>query len=125
MSSGPAGPTARDPFWILLILLPPLLLLPNLGDSLLWQDEAETALLGRAVAIHGIPRAHDGRQVITDQPGVDVNEDGVWIWSSWRQHYLVAASFRPLGEATTSARLPFVPAAGRDVRQRWMSQQPP
>jgi 4-amino-4-deoxy-L-arabinose transferase-like glycosyltransferase len=98
----------RDPFWIVLILLPPLLLLPNLGDRFLWQDEAETALLARSVAEHGYPLAHDGRRTISDQPGApDVDEAGVWIWTPWLQLYPVAASFFLFGESETTARLPF------------------
>jgi len=98
----------RDPFWIVLILLAPLLLLPNLGDRFLWQDEAETALLARSVVQHGYPLAHDGQRTISDQPGSpDVNDDGVWIWTPWLQLYPVAASFALFGESAMAARLPF------------------
>ena len=98
----------RDPFWIVLILLAPLLLFPNLGNRFLWQDEAETALLARSVAQHGYPLAHDGRRTISDQPGSpDVDDAGVWIWTPWLQLYPTAASFALLGESSTAARLPF------------------
>ena len=90
----------RDPFWIVLILLAPLLLFPNLGNRFLWQDEAETALLARSVVQHGYPLAHDGQRTISDQPGSpDVNDAGVWIWTPWLQLYPVAASFALLGES--------------------------
>ncbi len=106
----------RDPFWIVLILLTPLLLFPNLGNQFLWQDEAETALLARSVALHGYPLAHDGRRTITDQPGSpDVNDAGVWIWTPWLQLYPVAASFALLGESARAARLPFVLAGWASV----------
>ena len=105
---GGRGAGSRDPFWIVLILLPPLLLFPNLGNRFLWQDEAETALLARSVVEHGYPLAHDGRRTISDQPGSpDVNEAGVWIWTPWLQLYPTAASFLLLGESSTTARLPF------------------
>ena len=65
----------RDPFWILLLALPPLLIFPNLGASILWQDEAQTALLGRSVLVHGLPRAEDQGRLIGDQlDGSDVSE---------------------------------------------------
>ncbi|MEN8184408.1 MAG: glycosyltransferase family 39 protein, partial [Myxococcota bacterium] len=97
-----------DRFWLLLLILPPLLILPNLGNTFLWQDEAETALLGRSVARHGLPVAHDGRRTISDQPGApDVSEDGLWIWTPWLQHYAVAGSFALFGESNATARLPF------------------
>jgi 4-amino-4-deoxy-L-arabinose transferase-like glycosyltransferase len=101
------APRAFDRFWLLLWLLPPLLIFPRIGDSCLWQDEAETALLGRCVLLHGYPLAFDGHSVITDQLGKDLNQDGVWIWSPWLPLYLTAASFGVLGESTTAARLPF------------------
>jgi hypothetical protein len=98
-----------DPFWGLLLLVPPLLLLPRLGDAWLWQDEAETALLARSIVEHGVPRARTGDRLISDQPGaIDVSDDGLWIWSPWLPHYLTAGSFALLGESTASARLPFV-----------------
>jgi len=98
-----------DPFWGLLLLLPPLLLLPRLGDAWLWQDEAETALIARSILEHGIPRVRTDDLLISDQPGAtDISDDGIWIWSPWLPHYVTAGSFALLGESTTSARLPFV-----------------
>lgn len=96
-----------DWFFALLLLVPPLLIFPNLGDAMLWQDEAETALLGRCTRLHGYPLAFDGRHVITDQLGKDLDRNGVWIWSPWLQFYTVAASFATLGESVWAARLPF------------------
>jgi 4-amino-4-deoxy-L-arabinose transferase-like glycosyltransferase len=97
-----------DRFWLLLILLPPLLLFPRLGQPYLWQDEAETALLGRATLEHGYPLAVSGKQVISDQPGqADVNPAGVWVWSPWLQDYVAALSFAVFGVTTWAARLPF------------------
>jgi 4-amino-4-deoxy-L-arabinose transferase-like glycosyltransferase len=110
------GAGRRDPFWIVLILLAPLLLFPNLGNRFLWQDEAETALLARSVARHGYPLAHDGRRTISDQPGSpDVNDAGVWIWTPWLQLYPTAVSFALLGESPRNARLPFALAGWASV----------
>lgn len=106
----------RDSFWIVLILLAPLLLFPNLGNRFLWQDEAETALLARSVVHHGYPLADDGRRTISDQPGSpDVNDAGVWTWTPWLQLYATAASFALLGESTRTARLPFALAGWASV----------
>lgn len=99
----------RDWFLLVIAVVPPLLLFPKLDAACLWQDEAETALLARCILIHGYPLAHDGHRIISDQPGqVDLNDDGVWIWTSWFHNYVAAASFAVFGESTWSARLPFV-----------------
>lgn len=110
-SSGPGSSSPRsgaDRFWTLLLLLPPLLLLPSLDDALLWQDEAETALLARQVLAHGVPVATDAGRFLSDQlDRADVSTDGLWIWSPWLPHYVTAASFALFGESTRTARLPF------------------
>jgi len=104
----PRGDLRWDPFWALLLLLPPLLLLPSLDDALLWQDEAETALLARQVLVHGVPVATDGGRFLSDQlDRADVSAEGLWIWSPWLPHYVTAASFALFGESTHAARLPF------------------
>ena len=100
-----------DPFWIVLLLLPPLLLLPRLGSGFLWQDEAETALLGQRILTHGLPLGDEGdgeSPVISDQEHrVDLNADGVWIWSPWLDKYVAAAGLGLLGDTALAARLPF------------------
>lgn len=108
--SSSAGSGSRwDPFWALLLLLPPLLLLPSLDDALLWQDEAETALLARQVLAHGLPVATDAGRLLSDQlDRGDISAEGLWIWSPWLPHYVTAASFALFGESTRTARLPFV-----------------
>jgi len=105
-------PRDLDRFWAFLLLVPPLLLLPSLGDGWLWQDEAQTALLARSVLQHGVPVARQGDVLLTEQPdAADVSSDGLWIWSPWLPFYLVAGSFAVFGESTASARLPFALAA--------------
>lgn len=116
-AAGSVGSGARrDPFWALLLLLPPLLLLPSLDDSLLWQDEAETALLARQVLAHGVPVATDAGRSLSDQiDRADVSAEGLWIWSPWLPHYVTAASFALFGESTRTARLPFALAGWATV----------
>ncbi len=85
-------------------------LLPSLGRELLWEDEAETALLARSILVHGYPCPWDGEHLITQQGGRDfvwLGDKLVWTWHPWLQHYLTAASFALFGEGTTQARLPF------------------
>lgn len=97
-----------DQFLLVLILVPPLLLSPRLGQPCLWQDEAETALLGKATLEHGYPLAVNGQQVISDQTGEkDLNAAGIWIWTPWLQDYVAALSFAVFGVTTWAARLPF------------------
>ena len=98
----------RDWFWLVLLVVPPLLIFPRLGEIYLWQDEAETAMIGRAILEHGYPLATVGRNLITDQPGqVDLNSAGVWIYTPWLQGYVTALSFLLFGATTWAARLPF------------------
>ncbi len=112
VETAPASPSrvrGRDWYWLLLFLVPPILFFPRLGDIYLWQDEAETAMIGRAIVAHGYPLAQVGSNTITDQPGqIDLNASGVWIWSPWLPGYLAALSFVLFGISTTAARLPFV-----------------
>lgn len=126
------SPTARfdgvrkrpwDLFWLVLLVVPPFLIFPRFDSGILWQDEAETATLAKRIVQYGYPLADDGRppldanhrslHAVTDQRGfVDINKDGIWIWTSWFGNYLCAASFL-LGKAlgyppnTFFARLPF------------------
>jgi hypothetical protein len=81
----------------------------NLGDRLLWGDEAETALLGVNVTKYGVPKATDGKNYITLLGAqVDTNKDDIWTWRPWLDSYLAATSFALFGKTTTTARLPFV-----------------
>jgi hypothetical protein len=99
---------SRDWFWLVLVLVPPILLFPRLGESCLWQDEAETAMVGKAILAHGYPLATVGPDLITDQAGqTDLSPTGVWIWTPWLQGYLAALSFALFGFSTLAARLPF------------------
>lgn len=119
----PARRTRLDWFWLVIAFVPPFLIFPNLDANILWQDEAETALLGRRITEYGYPLADDQRPpidptghsvyTITDQERfIDINEDGIWTWTSWFGNYMCATSmivFHWFGgdQSTYAARFPF------------------
>src|SRR5712691_6910681 len=78
----------------------------NLGSPRLWQDEAETALLGRNITKFGVPRVWDGENLVAQFYVLDFDRH-LLFQKSWLPPYLVAASFTLFGESTTTARLPF------------------
>jgi hypothetical protein len=79
----------------------------GLGDTYLWQDEAQTALLGRSVARYGVPMVGSGAESLSAHMGADAGIHGIYLHISWLQAYVAAASFRMFGESTWSARIPF------------------
>ena len=83
------------------------LLLPNLGESYLWQDEAQTAVVARTILTDGVPRGSDGTNFFSQEQGREYGADHLWIWHTWGSFYLTAASLFALGENTAAARLPF------------------
>ena len=89
-----------------ILVLAGALLLTNLDNGLLWQDEAETALLARNTLRFGYPRAFDGRHYL-DVAGHGFGPGEAWIYSPWLPFYLLAGFFRAAGESTWIARLPF------------------
>ena len=82
------------------------LIFANLDDRLLWDDEAETALLAQRVLSHGVPTAWDGRDLISQRCGTDYDGNYLWRESPWAQVYLTAGSFKLFGVGTLTARLP-------------------
>lgn len=91
------------------ILFSAFVLFYNLGDRMLWGDEAETALLGVNITKFGVPRATDGKNYITLLgQGQDTNANDIWVWRPWLDSYITAASFALFGKSTSTARLPFV-----------------
>lgn len=102
-----------------------LLLLTRLDAPLLWQDEAQTALLARSILDFGIPVGFDGVNSYSQELGVEYGEDRIWRWHPWLPFYLVAATFAVFESGTASARIPFALcgfatvliawAAGRDL----------
>jgi hypothetical protein len=106
------GPDADSPWWrdpILwaITVVAAVLLLVNLGGRCLWEDEAETALLGCSILQHGKPIASDSINVISQEAGREFGADHVWRWSPWVQFYLAAAGLKAFGDTTLGARLPF------------------
>jgi len=101
-------PERRD--WVTALALTALsaaLLLPNLGNSFLWQDEAQTAVVARTILSDGVPRGTDGLNFFSQEQGREYGPNHLWKWHTWLAFYLTAASFLALGETTTAARLPF------------------
>jgi 4-amino-4-deoxy-L-arabinose transferase-like glycosyltransferase len=92
---------------IVLTVLAGALPFANLGNQYLWQDEAETALLGRRVLEYGYPRAYDGKNLINPTIRTSFSEDYGWRYHPWGQFYITAAAFRMFGESNFSARVLF------------------
>lgn len=90
-----------------LALFSGFLFLCTLGDGMLWQDEAETALVAGTVLEGGLPRGTDGRNFFSQNLGLDHTAGHLWRWHPWLQFYVCAASFAALGKGTFAARLPF------------------
>ncbi|MBF0456600.1 MAG: glycosyltransferase family 39 protein [Nitrospirae bacterium] len=98
----------RAAVYLALAVFAALTLFYNLGDRLLWGDEATTALLAESITKHGLPKVSDGKNLITFAgPNVDANKEQVWTWTPWLGEYLAAASFSIFGKSTAAARLPF------------------
>jgi 4-amino-4-deoxy-L-arabinose transferase-like glycosyltransferase len=79
----------------------------GLGATYLWQDEAQTALLGRSVLAHGVPMVGHGADSLSAVKGKDEGIGGIYFQISWLQAYLAALSFKLFGESSWSARMPF------------------
>jgi 4-amino-4-deoxy-L-arabinose transferase-like glycosyltransferase len=90
---------------IAIVVLP--LFVYGLGDTYLWQDEAQTALLGRSVLIHGVPMVGEGADSLSAVLGKDAGIGGVYFQIAWLQAYVEAASLGLFGESSWSARFPF------------------
>jgi len=84
-----------------------VLILTNLRHSMLWADEAQTALLSRMVLEHGVPLGTDGRNFFSHEQGAEYGPAYVWRWHTWLPFYILAAFFGTFGESTFVARLPF------------------
>ena len=82
------------------------LLLWNLGGPLLWQDEAQSALISRTVLQTGLPRGTDGLNYFSQEYGAEYAENYLWRWHTWLPFYIVAGSFEILGDNTFAARFP-------------------
>jgi hypothetical protein len=92
---------------IAVILIAAFLIFFRLDQRLLRVDEAETALLARNILVYGVPRAYDGKNLISQEVGHEYGANYIWRWTPWLEKYVAAVSFALLGESTFSARLPF------------------
>ena len=92
--------------WFLLLLgIGAFFLLARLDNGRLWQDEAETAVLGKNTLMFGYPRAFDGVNRLN--PSLSVHKNFAWTYHSWLPMYIAAGSFALFGADTWSARFPF------------------
>ncbi len=94
-----------DPWLLLLFCLAAVLLLTRLDNGCLWQDEAETAVLGKSILRFGYPKGDDGGNRLN--PSWPLASGGAWTYHTWLSMYLAALSFLVLGTTTFAARLPF------------------
>lgn len=98
---------------VLIVLLSVFLLFYNLDSPMLWQDEAEVAMIARNITKFGLPVAYDGETLITQEEGQDsqvVGSNRLWSWNTWLPYYATAFSFKIFGENTFAARFPFAVA---------------
>src|SRR5271156_6095264 len=99
---------AQDRVLWAIVALAGLLIFWSLSGRYLWQDEAETALLGQNILKFAVPKAYDGTNIVSQEAGREFNTKVyVWRWSPWLQYYLAAMSIGIFGPSTLAARLPF------------------
>jgi 4-amino-4-deoxy-L-arabinose transferase-like glycosyltransferase len=118
--------------WVgLIVVIASLVFFPKLGNQLLWQDEAQTALISQTILSGGVPLGHDGTNSFSQELGAEFGPDRIFKWHPWVAFYLLAGFFRIFGVSTFTARLPFallgvgsavlVYLLGRRLfRQRWV-----
>lgn len=96
--------------WSILLLFMAVaggLLFTGLGNNVFWNDEAETAFLGRAVLANGLPVAWNGTNLYGYHDGELLNDDLIVTVIPWLQYYVVALSFALFGVSTFAGRFPF------------------
>ncbi len=79
----------------------------NLDGRLLWQDEAQTALIAKTVVEKGLPYGTDGVHSFSQDAGAEYGENLLWKYHPWLQFYLAAASVSVFGESDFAFRFPF------------------
>jgi hypothetical protein len=97
----------RATIYGLLMALACFVLTYDLGDRLMWGDEADTALRAVNITKYGVPRVEDGKNRIILHGRTDANEAGLWVYSPWLDEYVTAGAFILFGKSTVAARLPF------------------
>lgn len=110
-------------YGILLIILAigSFLIFFNLDNALLWKDEAGTAQLGINTMRYGIPRAWDGKNMISSSDGNSFNDDFVVTSHGWLQFYIAGASISLFGNTTLAARAPFAFLAAASILFIWLT----
>jgi 4-amino-4-deoxy-L-arabinose transferase-like glycosyltransferase len=92
---------------IIITLIAAVLFISNLGNHYLWDDEAQTALIGKTILSYGLPLGHDGINSFSQEEGAEFGKNLIWKWHTWLQFYLPALFFMIFGVSTFTARLPF------------------
>ena len=94
-------------FLIVVVIFSSFLIFYNLDNQYLWQDEAQTALIGKTILSDGVPKGTDGINIFSQELGAEYNDDFIWKLHPWLQFYLVSASYKLFGVNTFTSRLPF------------------
>lgn len=94
---------------IFFVALVSLLVFPNLGSRVLWQDEAETALVARQMVRSNVwlPYAFDDQGPISQDWKYQFSVSPLWRWHPWLQFYVTALSFKLFGISSFTARMSF------------------
>ena len=59
------------------------LVLGRLDARLLWQDEAQTALVSETILEHGVPLGTDGKNFFSQEQGAEYGDGFIWRWQTW------------------------------------------
>jgi len=94
-------------FLALITILGAIFLFMDLSDSMLWQDEAQTALISQTILHDGTPKGYDGINFLSQESGAEYGDNYTYKWHTWLPFYVVAAFFKLFGASTFTARLPF------------------
>ncbi|MBI4431307.1 MAG: glycosyltransferase family 39 protein [Candidatus Omnitrophica bacterium] len=95
-------------FAIALLAFAAFLVFNYLDNQVIWQDEAETAMLAKSVLQYGYPNGYYGDYVISpvNLSYKDYGPGGAWLYATWIPYYLTAFSFYLFGATTWAARFP-------------------
>src|SRR5207249_10196979 len=93
-----------------LVTISAVLVFWHLSSNCLWEDEAQTALVGRNIVSKGVPAASDGKTFVSIFPDHRDIRDGIYIWQGWFPAYLAAGSMTVWGRNAFGARFPFAAA---------------
>ncbi len=105
--SKPVGPLLIKNRTLLIYLITAPLFFMGLGDTYLWNDEAQTARLGASVLTHGVPLTGTGPDCVSADCSRDAGWRGLHLQIPFLQSYVAAASIGVFGPSSIAARLPF------------------